>query len=78
MFHLTEIQNIRLGNALDMDLRITLSQNFTSNQEIMRNGEGKYVLMKILIVHATTAKITITIRYMHIWHEYLAMTNAKV
>ena len=31
-----------------------------------------------VIVHATTEKITMTIRYMHIWHECLVMTNAKV
>ena len=29
------------------------------------------------IVHATTAKITATKRYMHPWHICLAMTNAK-
>ena len=34
--------------------------------------------MKKLIVHATMTKITTTIRYMHIWNECLAMTNAKV
>ena len=35
-------------------------------------------LMKKVIVHATTAKIMMTIRYTHLWHECLAMTNAKV
>ena len=44
----------------------------------MRNGEGKYVLMRKVIVHVTTAKMTTTIRYTHIWNEYLVMTNAKV
>ena len=33
---------------------------------------------KKVIVHATMAKITTTIRYMHIWHECLAMTNVQV
>ena len=31
-----------------------------------------------LIVHATTAKITMTIRYTHLWQECLAMTNFQV
>ena len=43
----------------------------------MKNGESKYILMKKVIVHATTAKIIVTIRYMHLWHECLAMTNRK-
>ena len=42
------------------------------------NGKGKYVLMKKVIVHATTAKIKMTIRYTHLWHKCLEMTNAKV
>ena len=78
MFHQTEIGNICLGNALDVDLNITLSQNVPSHQKITINGEGKYVLMKKVIVYVTTAKVTTTIRYMHIWHECLVMTNAKV
>ena len=78
MFHLAEIRNVRLANALDVDLKITLSQNVLSHQKIMRNGKGKYVLMKKVIAHATTAKITMTIGYTHLWHECLAMTNAKV
>ena len=44
---------------------------------ILRNGKSKYVLMKKLIVHATTAKITMTIRYTYLWHACLVMTNAK-
>ena len=31
-----------------------------------------------LIMHATTAKIMMTIRYTHLWHKCLVMTNAKV
>ena len=30
------------------------------------NGEIKYIRMKKVIVHATTAKITMNIRYMHL------------
>ena len=78
MFHLTEIWNVRLVNALDVDLKITLSQNVPSHQKIIRNGESKYFLMKKVIVHVTTEKITMTIRYTHLWHECLAMMNAKV
>ena len=33
--------------------------------------------MKKAIVHAKTEKIIVTKRYMHLWHEYLAMTNVK-
>ena len=29
-------------------------------------------------MHATTAKIIVTARYMHIWHKCLAMTNGKI
>ena len=36
------------------------------------------VLKKKVIVHATTANMTMTIRYTHLWHECLVMTNAKV
>ena len=34
--------------------------------------------MKILIVHTTTAKITVIKRYIHIWHVCLIMTNFLV
>ena len=44
----------------------------------MKNGKSKYVLIKRLIVHATTAKTTVTKRYMHLWHICLAMTNIQV
>ena len=44
----------------------------------MKNGKSKYVLMKKVIVHATTAKITMTIRYTHLCHACLVITNAKV
>ena len=29
-------------------------------------------------MHATTAKMIVTARYMHIWHGCLAMTNGKI
>ena len=34
--------------------------------------------MKKVIGHATAAKIKLTARYMHLWHEYLATTNGKI
>ena len=68
MFHTIDKWNVRLGNALDVDLKITLSQNF----------QIKYVLMKKLIVHATMSKMIVIARYMHIWHECLAITNVKI
>ena len=63
MFHLTDIQNVCLEYALDVDMKIALSQNVPSQQKISRNGKGMYVLIKKVIVHATTEKITMTIRY---------------
>ena len=29
-------------------------------------------------MHATTAKMIVTARYMYIWHKCLAMTNGKI
>ena len=40
--------------------------------------KSKYVLMKKVIVHATKAKITMTIRYPYIRHECLAMMTIQV
>ena len=68
MFHPKDKWNIHLGNALDVDMKITLSQNVQS-----KNG-----LMKKVIVHATMAKIRVTEIFMHLWHECLAMTNGKI
>ena len=71
-------RNVGLRNALDVDLKITCSQNVQSHQKITKNGEIKYVLMKKVIMHATTAKITATKGYMHLWYECLAMMNVIV
>ena len=71
-------QDVHIEKKLDLDLNITKLQNFQSHQGIMRNGKSKYVLMKQLIMHETTAKITVTKRYMHIWHACLVMTNVLV
>ena len=42
MFHPIDKWSVRLGNALDVDLKITLLQNVPSNQKITRNGDVKY------------------------------------
>ena len=34
--------------------------------------------MKGAIMHAKTAKMIVTARYMHIWHECLATKNGKI
>ena len=41
MLQTIDERNVRLGNALDLDLKITLLQNFQHHQKIMRNGESK-------------------------------------
>ena len=78
MLHLINKCNVCLGNDLDVDLKITLLQNVPSHQKIIKNGKGKYVLMEKVIVHVTTAKIMMTGIYTHLWHECLAMTDAKL
>ena len=67
MFHPIDKWNVRLVNALDVDLKITWLQNVQS----------KYVLMKNIIMHATTAKIIVTARYMRLWHKCLATMNGN-
>ena len=70
--------NLRLRNVLDVDLKITELQNIRRHQMILRNGESKYVVMKKVIVHATGGEITLTKRYMHLWHVFLIMMNVIV
>ena len=74
----TDKRNVRLGNVLDVDLKITYLQNCQSHQKRARNGKSKYVLMKKVILHATTAKTTVTKIYMHLCHVCLVMTNLLV
>ena len=38
MFHPIDKWNVRLGNALDVDLKITWSQNVQSKYVLMKNG----------------------------------------
>ena len=68
MFHPMDKRNVRLRNALDVDLNIIGLQNVQS----------KYFLMKKVIVRATTAKKIVTAIYMHLWHECLAMKIFQV
>ena len=70
--------NLRLRNVLDVDLKIIELQNIRRHQMILRNGESKYVVMKKVIVNATTGEITLTKRYMHLWHVFLIMMNVIV
>ena len=59
-----EVSDFIPGSSEDTDKYIEVADRH--HQNIMRNGEVKYVLMERLIVHATTAKITMTIRYRHL------------
>ena len=78
VIQITDIRNVHLGNILDVDLNITYLLNVRSQLNRMINGEIKYVSMKKLIVHVTTAKISIIKMYMHIWHVCLIITNVSV
>ena len=68
MFHPIDKWNIHFGNALDVDMKTTW---FAKCPKQVCFNEEK-------IVHATTAKIIVTARYMHIWHECIEMTDGKI
>ena len=68
MFHPIDKWNVRLGNDLDVDLKITLLQNFQS----------KYVLLKKVIVNATMVKNNSDCEIYASMEKYLAMTNGKI
>ena len=74
----TYVWNVRLRNDLDAYLKIIQLQNVQINQKRTRTDKRKYVLMKEVIVHATTAKITATKRYMHLLHVCMVMKNLLV
>ena len=78
MFHLTEIRIVRLGDVIYADLNITLSQNVPSHLKTVRKDASMKNLRTKVIVCATTAMMTMTLKYMHIWHECLMGTNAKI
>ena len=78
VLHLNKILIVQLGNALDADLKIILSQNVPSHLKTVRKDASLKNLRKKVIVHATTSMMTMTIRYMNLWHECLVMTKAKV
>ena len=62
----------------DMDLKIILSQNVPSHLKTVRKDASLTNLRKKVIVRATTAMTTMTLRYTHLWHECLMMKNAKI
>ena len=74
----TDERDVRHSNVLDVDLKITKLKNIQSHQNRTRDGEIKYILMEKVIVHATRVKITVTKRYMHLWHVCLVMMNILV
>ena len=78
VFHITKIRIFQIGNDLDADLKIIWSQNFPSHLKTVRKDAILKNLRKKVIVHTTTAMMTTTLKYTHIWHECLVMTNAKV
>ena len=78
VLHLTKIRIVQLGNTLDADLNIILSQNVPSHLKTVRKDASLKNLRKKVIVHATTAMMTINLRYTDLWHECLVMTNAKL
>ena len=78
VFHLTKIQIVQHGNDLDADLKIILSQNVSSHLKTVRKDASLNVLRKKVIVHATTAMMTMNLKYTHLWHECRVMKNAKV
>ena len=70
--------NGRLETFLDVYLKITSLKNVQSHIKRTRNGKSRYIVVKNVIVHVTTSKITVTKRYMHLWHVCLVMTNVLV
>ena len=73
-----KIQIVQLGNALDADLKIILSQNVPSHLRKVRKDASLTDLRKRVIVRATTAMMTMTLKYTHLWHECLMMSNTKI
>ena len=72
-----KIQIVQLGNALDADLKIILSQNVPSHLKTVRKDASLTNLRKRAIVQKITAMMTMTLKYTHLWHKCLMMTYAK-
>ena len=70
----TKIQIVQIGNALDADLKIILSQNVPNHLKTVRKDASLTKLRKREIVRKTTVMMTMTLKYTHLWHEYLMMT----
>ena len=77
VLRLTKIQIVQLGNALDADLKIILSQNVPSHLKTVIKDASLANLRKKAIVRKTTAMMTMTLKYTHLWHEFLMMNKAK-
>ena len=78
VLHLKKIRIVQLGNNLDADMNIILSQNVPRHLKTVRKDASLKNIRKKVIVHATTAMMTMTLRYTHLWHKCLLMTNEKV
>ena len=48
---------------------------FTKPQKENEKSQKQVHFNEKVIMHATTAKITVTKKYMHLWHACLVMTN---
>ena len=57
------------------DHLIVICPNPPKDSEKRRKSENP---RKRVIVHVTTEMMTMTLKYTHIWHKCLMMTNAKI
>ena len=73
VLRLTKIQIVQLGNALDVDLKIILSQNVPSHLNRAKRNISRTNLRKKAIVRKTIATMKMTLKYTHLWHECLMM-----
>ena len=78
VLHLTKIQIVQLKNALDADLKIILLQNVPSHLKTVRKDASLTNLRKKVIMRATTAMMKTTLKYTHLLHKCIVMTNAKI
>ena len=75
-------QNVQIANVLDADLYITSFLNFQNHINITIDEKSMSLLEKGVIVHhknnVTIMIMTMTKRYMHLWHLCLIMTKFLV
>ena len=77
VLHQTKVLIVQLGNALDADPKIILSKNVPSHLKTARKDASLTNLRKNVIVRKTTATMTMTLKYTHIWHECLMMRRSS-